>query len=89
MNAKFPYVFLRLPDVIGPRDSTNRFWLYQMWFQYLCFTYPDITQIIRVPKSFYNKKTSYIYVKDIARIIHIVLHSDVKNEVFNIGNIYN
>ena len=26
-----PYICLRLPDVIGPRDSTNRFWLLQVF----------------------------------------------------------
>ena len=27
----FPHVFLRLPDIIGPQDTTNRWWTYQMW----------------------------------------------------------
>ena len=34
-NAKFPFFILRLPDVVGARDSLNRFWLYQMWLQYI------------------------------------------------------
>ena len=29
----FPFVILRLPDVIGPRDNTHRFWIYQLWIK--------------------------------------------------------
>ena len=25
--GNIPYIILRLPDVLGPRDTTNRFWL--------------------------------------------------------------
>ena len=34
-NAKneFPWVALRLPDVIGPYDDTGRFWAYIKWIQ--------------------------------------------------------
>jgi nucleoside-diphosphate-sugar epimerase len=28
-----PYVCLRLPDVIGPYDNTNRFWSTIKWLQ--------------------------------------------------------
>ena len=28
-----PFLALRLPDVIGPRDGTHRLWRYQMWVQ--------------------------------------------------------
>lgn len=28
-----PYVSLRLPDVIGPRDNTYRWWIYQTWIR--------------------------------------------------------
>jgi nucleoside-diphosphate-sugar epimerase len=27
----FPFVVLRLPDVIGPYDSTSRLWAYIRW----------------------------------------------------------
>lgn len=31
LRAGFPYICLRLPDVIGPYDSTGRFWAYMLW----------------------------------------------------------
>eukprot|EP01102_Stenamoeba_stenopodia_P003584 TRINITY_DN1376_c0_g1_i2.p1 TRINITY_DN1376_c0_g1~~TRINITY_DN1376_c0_g1_i2.p1 ORF type:complete len:433 (+),score=101.16 TRINITY_DN1376_c0_g1_i2:60-1358(+) len=30
---KFPYTSLRLPDVIGPYDRTDRHWKYQLWLR--------------------------------------------------------
>ena len=32
-KATMPYVCLRLPDVIGPYDNTNRFWSTIKWLQ--------------------------------------------------------
>lgn len=29
----FPYICLRLPDVIGPYDRSGRFWAYMKWIQ--------------------------------------------------------
>ena len=29
----FPYLTLRLPDVFGPFDDTNRYWSYLKWIQ--------------------------------------------------------
>ena len=29
----FPYLSLRLPDVIGPYDDTFRYWSYLKWIQ--------------------------------------------------------
>lgn len=31
----FPFVCLRLPDVIGPYDGTVRYWAYLKWFEYM------------------------------------------------------
>ena len=42
---------------------------------------------IEIPKYFMNKKTSYVYVKDIAKAIHLVLQSDIRNQILNIGNV--
>ena len=30
-NKNFPFIILRLPDVIGPFDDTGRFWSYVKW----------------------------------------------------------
>ena len=29
----FPYIILRLPDVIGPYDDTHRYWVYYKWIR--------------------------------------------------------
>ena len=83
---QIPYICLRLPDVIGPRDSVDRFWFYQMWLQYLAYAYPPQTEHeICIPKFYFSRKTSYVYVRDVARFIDLILKSDVKNEIFNLG----
>lgn len=35
-HAGFPHVSLRLPDVFGPYDNTNRHWKYQLWLAGPC-----------------------------------------------------
>lgn len=80
-----PYVILRLPDVIGKRDSTNRFWFYQMYLEYLEFKNPDQMHEIQISKFYINKKTSYVYVYDVAKVVNQLLKSNVRNEIFNLG----
>jgi nucleoside-diphosphate-sugar epimerase len=85
-SNSFDYIFLRLPDVIGPRDSTERFWFYQIWLQYIEYLQNNGQNFdIEIPKKFFYEKTSYVYVKDIARTVAQLLRSTVKNEIFNIG----
>ena len=40
---------------------------------------------IQISKFYLNKKTSYVYVRDVATIVYQLLKSDVKNEIFNLG----
>ncbi|CAF0818450.1 unnamed protein product [Brachionus calyciflorus] len=79
------YVILRLPDVIGKRDSTNRFWFYQMYLEFLEYKNPGQKHEIEISKFYLDKKTSYVYVGDVAKVIKKVLDSNVKNEIFNLG----
>ncbi|CAF1485237.1 unnamed protein product [Adineta ricciae] len=60
------YAILRLPDVLGPRDSTDRWWFYQMWIQF----YSSIQKPLEVST---HLRSSYIYVNDIARYIAYIL----------------
>ncbi len=82
------YVILRLPDVLGQRDSTNRFWSYQMWLQYLSYSYPNQKLDIYIPKKLHDLKTSFVYLKDVAKIVNQIMDSNIKNEIFNIGNFF-
>ena len=81
-EQQFSFIILRLADVIGPRDSTERFWLIQMYLEYLNFI--NSSQI-EISDEYFNKKTSYVYVYDVARVILSILKSNIKNEIFNIG----
>lgn len=79
-----PYVMLRLPDILGGRDTTNRWWPYQIWLQY----YKDIGIPFRFPEKTWNTKTSYAYVHDVVDIVSTVLRlnsSTIWDQAFNIA----
>jgi hypothetical protein len=65
-NANWSYVILRLPDVLGPRDSTDRWWFYQMWIQF----YSSIQKSLEISS---HLRSSYVYVNDVARYITYIL----------------
>lgn len=78
-----PYVILRLPDVIGPRDATHRWWIYQVWMQLSAY-YPD--RPVGLPEFLQNYKMSLVYSPDVARvIIQLIKNSDVRDEIFNLA----
>ena len=79
------YVILRLPDVLGPRDSTDRWWFYQMWTQF----YPSIRRPLEIST---HLRSSYIYVNDVARYLGYILSKTFldsstlfHNEILNIA----
>ena len=61
----FPYVILRLADVIGPRDSTDRWWQYQSWVDLAARSGTRV----KIPDLYKNKPLSFVFVKDVARLI--------------------
>ena len=78
------YISLRLPDVIGPRDTTNRFWNYQMWL----LTYQLKSSLGPVhlnPNE--NKPISFAYSEDVTDLIVKLLHADLElyNEAYNVA----
>ncbi|XP_023243209.1 chloroplast stem-loop binding protein of 41 kDa b, chloroplastic-like [Centruroides sculpturatus] len=83
-----PFVILRLPDVIGPRDNTHRWWMYQLWIQY-----HNITGIpIYVPQKVLRTLSSMVYVGDVSKVIIHILHkvdskesNNIVDGVFNLG----
>ena len=58
-------IILRLPDVIGPRDRTQRWWLYQLWL----LTHKTLNHPLHIPAHLDNKKISLVYVADVAELI--------------------
>ena len=78
-----PYISLRLPDVIGPRDNTYRWWIYQLWIQLAEYTDEQLS----VPKELWNKPLSFVYVYDVADVISDCIKSgeDIYNNAFNLA----
>lgn len=79
----FPYVALRLPDVIGPRDNSFRFWTYQLWIR----IHKDIHHPVHMPQGVADTKFSLIYVEDAAKAIEKVLDvgPSVHNQAINLA----
>lgn len=78
------YVSLRLPDVIGPRDTTNRFWNYQIWLQ-THHLGGSRGPIHLHPRK--NKPLSFVYSEDVAQLISNLLNAslDVYNQAYNVA----
>ena len=58
----FPFVCLRLPDVIGPYDSTCRYWAYVIWIQQM------VKKPVHTHRESREEKLSFVYSKDVATI---------------------
>ena len=75
-----PYVILRLPDVLGARDTTYRFWLYQLWLR-LAPLLP--ARPVTIPTFLLEQKNSFVYVDDVAKVVaDAVETAGVHNEAF-------
>jgi len=61
-----PFVILRLPDVLGERDTTYRFWLYQLWVR-LAPLLP--ARPVTIPTFLLDQKNSFVYVEDVAKVV--------------------
>ena len=62
-----PFLALRLPDVIGPRDGTHRLWRYQMWVQCV-----DVLGPVLVPDDLARggaRRLSFVYAPDVAALV--------------------
>lgn len=81
-----PYVIFRLPDVLGPRDTTYRFWIYQLWIR-MASKLPK--QPVVIPKYLANYKISFVYVDDVAKAIVEAIEPSsreaVLDQVFNLA----
>lgn len=80
-NGGFPYVILRLPDVIGPRDNTDRWWKYQLWIQFN----KVIGRPLYMTKELSMQRISLVYNVDVARVIVSIMRDSNRH----IDNAYN
>lgn len=83
------YLVLRLADVIGPRDTTSRWWQCQLYLHVAT----ALREPVFIPKQLDGKRLSFAYVSDIASVIqHIICMADIElqsvvNEAYNIASV--
>ena len=64
-NGRVPYINLRLPDVIGPRDTLHRLWRYLLWIRVSA----SMNKPIPIPAVYLNRQMSMVYSQDVAELI--------------------
>jgi nucleoside-diphosphate-sugar epimerase len=77
-------IILRLPDVIGPRDRTQRWWSYQLWL--LAHRKLDIP--LHIPHHLGNVGLSLVYTEDIAQLVASLVADDntlPRSGIFNLA----
>ncbi|XP_065653466.1 uncharacterized protein LOC136080580 [Hydra vulgaris] len=81
---KYNFINLRLPDVIGPRDNTLRFWKYFMRVKLQKTLGP-----LSIPKHEQERQLSLVYNSDVADLIVSLLKPnlpvDVLNQAYNLA----
>ncbi|KAH9496041.1 hypothetical protein Btru_014994 [Bulinus truncatus] len=82
-KCTLPYIILRLPDVIGPRDNTYRWWIYQLWMK----LQPYLEQKIIVPSNFEKQPMSLVYVDDVAALLKKLVQNDYPNAYYQTFNL--
>lgn len=83
-DADARFISLRLPDVIGPRDRTRRWWKYQLWLA----LHRTIDMPLHVPPFLAEKTLSFVFSDDVAQVIAQFINGDhptVRNEAFNLA----
>ncbi|XP_063693576.1 uncharacterized protein LOC134825333 isoform X1 [Bolinopsis microptera] len=76
-----PYVILRCGDLIGPRDTTLRWWQYQVWSEHFVL----LDEAFPVHEDKQHLKFSMTYGDDLAKAVVSVINKGVMNEVYNIA----
>ena len=79
----FPWVTLRFADVIGPRDTTDRWYFYQLWVKF----YESIGRPMYIPTHVLELKQSMTYVNDAAQAVITAFEKGpaVWDEAYNIA----
>lgn len=83
------YVIFRLPTVLGPRDTSHRWWVYQLLAK-LSLENPETPIPVTIPTFLQNNAMSFVFVDDVAQLVaDVILDHAVKvkatNNVFNIA----
>ena len=83
-EQNFNFISLRLPDVIGPRDNTNRFWYYFLW----TLVHKQIDFPLMIPTWLETQQLNFVYSLDVANLITSKLikpAADILNQPFNLA----
>ncbi|KAF0289396.1 Chloroplast stem-loop binding protein b, chloroplastic [Amphibalanus amphitrite] len=75
--AGVPYTALRLPDVLGPRDTSRRWWVHQAWLQHA----PLVGRPVPVSAAVAGRTTSYVFAPDVARAVRRVMELEIATEL--------
>ncbi|KAI0210396.1 hypothetical protein LSAT2_004868 [Lamellibrachia satsuma] len=83
-DGGFPFIILRLPDVIGPRDNTYRWWIYQLWIKVSTLM---IDKPVSMPKFLTTYTLSFVYVEDVARTVKTLMTSgpQIRDQAINLA----
>jgi len=81
VESGLPHVILRCSDLVGPRDTTYRWWQYQVWLEH--FALLDIA--IPVASGLKELQYSFTYGEDVGKAVISVLKKGVVNKVYNIA----
>ncbi|KAL8573392.1 hypothetical protein ACOMHN_032407 [Nucella lapillus] len=78
-----PYICLRLPDVIGPRDNTYRWWIYQLWMRLA----DHLEKAPAIPGYLLKTQLSLVYATDVAEVILklVTPRPEVLDQAFNLA----
>ncbi|MEL6475654.1 MAG: NAD-dependent epimerase/dehydratase family protein [Pseudomonadota bacterium] len=74
----FTAVFLRLPDVLGPRDSTLRLWTYIVAMQIAAAE----RQTLQLPNFAPHWQISFVHADDVARVLVLLTNSNTSGGVW-------
>lgn len=87
----FKYVILRLADVVGPCDSTDRWWSLQLWITWCVLK----DEVFYLPLKRKDTLLSFVYVEDVAQLLVTLILDVTKktqsqneekyNNVFNLA----
>ena len=79
----FPYLIFRLPDAIGPRDTTARIWTYQSWIKF----HKALNIPIHLPNGIQQKQFSLVFSKDVAQTIvsSLEMGKAVHDQIINLA----
>ena len=70
-------MILRLPDVIGLRDNTDRFWNYLLWMRF----HDIFDRPLALPPSLHNRSLSFVFAEDVANLLVVI--PEYEDGVFN------